>query len=510
MNHVRRPEEEYPQDSDAHEIADTLRRIAKGAWKRRSAFLLVVFSTVLLVQVGVFFWPATYEARAAVLIQQARRPSPTGNENQNSTVVVGEITDEEVNSERAILLSAEVLDKTVQATGMDRAVPPWYIRLIEPPLRLYQQIYSSYQGVPVADGRDRAIMGLGGAVGVERLRDTNVLVISLGIGDPNVAEIILRELLKNYLARQVAVHAAQRTTNFFPAQASVIESELKKLEEDLQRLKQMHGVVDPGLERELALRNLSTLREELAATQRRQVELGGRIASYTDTRTVASAKPYVSTTRGASDLHTQVLQLELEEIALRAKYQPDFRLVVENREKLKAAREALQRQQRDTPGASTTAENPTAIAAEQKLAELEAELIGLDRREREVRQQIAISQKRLIGLDQQVVEAQRLSRMIEVNEAKYKTYLTRAEDARVDTALDDRRITNVTVIQEPTASRKPVWPRKRLMLLVSLGAGILFAFITCAWLELRETKLESILDAMAPRPDGQLPERQHT
>ena len=77
-------------------------------------------------------------------------------------------------------------------------------------------------------------------------------------------------------------------------------------------------------------------------------------------------------------------------------------------------------------------------------------------------------------------------------------YLGRGEKARMDAALDQRHVTNVSIVQKPSASAKPVRPKRLVTLIVSVAGALLAGLLACVIRELRERGLEAFLASIAP------------
>ena len=127
--------------------------------------------------------------------------------------------------------------------------------------------------------RAAARAGLAGSLSVERLRESNILVVSYRAGNPEFAEIVLDELLRRYLDRHVAVHSQTDVQPFFTTQTEVFNKEIVSLQEQLASLKAVVGVADFAAERELQLRRSAALRDEELAVRRQLAELNGKISA---------------------------------------------------------------------------------------------------------------------------------------------------------------------------------------------------------------------------------------
>ncbi len=74
-----------------------------------------------------------------------------------------------------------------------------------------------------------------------------------------------------------------------------------------------------------------------------------------------------------------------------------------------------------------------------------------------------------------------LERQVSINEANYKLYLTKFEEAKISETMDRQKIANVSVIEPATPPLKPIKPKKRLNVMIGgflgLFAGIGMAFL---------------------------------
>lgn len=480
-------------------FAEALRRVGDLMRRRRREFWAVFLATFVLVQAFAFFWPGMYAARAAVLIQKTRLTAKLDADPTDATTVISEgVTERDVNSEIAILTSAEVLSATVAATGLDKAPPPWYLRLLFAPLRAYESLYAAVHGVPAPSAAERALSSLARSISAERLKESNVLVLTVEARDPRVAEAILDNLLVHYLDRHVTIHGPGGVVPFFSTQAALLEKELAEHEEALQALKRRAGAVDVPKEREIQLQSEAKLREESDLLGRRLLELDGRIRSYESAVSDALSSPSSAAAIAPAEptlneLKAQALRLELDQIRLEARYREDAPPVVENRKKLEAARAALGAERQ-----SVRERSPALLAAEEERVKFASEKAGIVERQRALEEQLARSRSRLRQLDEAAVEATRRQRLIHSAEERYLMYLGRGEKARMDAALDQRHVTNVSIVQKPSASAKPVRPKRLVTLIVSIAGALLAGLLACVFRELRERGLEAFLASIAP------------
>lgn len=490
-----------PAAAQPGDLAEAFRHLARSVSSRRRTFGAVALGTFLVIQAFAFVWPATYEARAAVMIQKSRyTPRLDAPAQAESPVLVAEITTEEVNSEIAVLTSHRVLSATVEATGLARARPSWFWRLVFSPLRAYERAHAAYHGVPAPNDGDRAIRALSDSLAVERLKESRILVITYETRDPGVGETVLAELLRNYVAHHVEVHGAQRVVPFFSSQAEILARELARHEDALQVIKKQVRAVDMPSEREVQLKLDAGLREENETLGRRLVELDGKIAAYDrvldrTSRGKADSAAFPASQPALDEFKVQALRLQLEQIRVEGRYQDDAPPVLENRKKLEAAQKALEEERQNV-----SQHGPSVVAFHQERERAVAERAGIVERRQTLEKQLGTSRARLVELDEGNVAASRTQRLIRSAEDRYMMVLSQQERALIDSALDSGKFTNVSVVQQAAASAKPVRPKKLIVLLASVFGGLLLGFVTCVAHEVRSTGLAPLLAAAVREP----------
>jgi uncharacterized protein involved in exopolysaccharide biosynthesis len=501
------PERFGTESAGEAELRATIARLRSLIKRRRRTFAFVFVVAALAIQAVAFAWPGKYQADAAILMQKTRLASGVdADPKQPTTVVTGTVSEEEVNSEVAVLTSRQVLERTMLATGLDKIPLPWYLRVIFAPIRAYERAYSWAHDTPYPTPAQRALQGMADSISVQRLKESNILVVSYRSGSPEFSEIVLNELLKHYLDWHVSVHRQMDVQPFFTMQAETLNQEVTKIQTELQALKATVNVADFATEREIALRSDALLREESLMLNRQLVELDAKLAAVRRSAAVDDGWTRTSTTTKPSSqvmdgLRNQILQLELEQVKLEARYTESSPLVREVRAKLVTARRTLEEERTLVSEESTTGLNPVLVTLQQDTARLTADRAGVSERRGIIERQIADSRERIEVLDQKGAEAERLALQLQSAKDRYLMYLDRTEKARVDAALDQSRVANVAVVQQASAPPKPVSPKRLTTLIVAIGGGFAIALLVCAWLELASMGMVGALASALPRPE---------
>ena len=249
------------------------------------------------------------------------------------------------------------------------------------------------------------------------------------------------------------------------------------------------------------------LRKEDWTLRRQAAELDEKIASYRETLAGKEKGGERSTTTARNDaalqlLQDQLLKLELEGVHLAENYAPGSPSIVDNQRKIEVTRNAIATQQKGSLAHRTVSTSPARLGIESELEQALAQRRGIAGRQVVLDGQLARSRESLSELDVQALQATRLQRLIAVTADRYATYLKSGEAARIDSALDAGRFSNVIVVQDAAASSRPVKPKKLITLLVSVLGGVLAGLGTCAWLELKRTGFERVFGSLMAGPVG--------
>ena len=108
---------------------------------------------------------------------------------------------------------------------------------------------------------------------------------------------------------------------------------------------------------------------------------------------------------------------------------------------------------------------------------------GLDRLAQELRGEADKIERELASLNHGEKELAALDREQGVAAESFQTYAKRLAEARISEALDLRRVSNVALLSAPVVSPEPVYPRKLLIVLISLPFGLTLGIALALLLE---------------------------
>src|SRR5580692_10105547 len=219
----------------------TMRELAMILFRHRRLFV-GVSGLVFVLAVVYAFAGATYRAQVRVLVRRGRADPPVAaQENAPPDFSRVEVTEEELNSEVELLKDDDVLRRVVEAN--DLAAHDW-LRWLRP----HEEQAARVQ---------RAAKKLASKLEVESIKKTNLIAVSYGASDPQLAAHVLQSLASVYLEKHMEVHRPQGQLHFFDEQTGESRRQLEAAQGKLMDFTKSHDVVVAAQQRDLVLQRLS-------------------------------------------------------------------------------------------------------------------------------------------------------------------------------------------------------------------------------------------------------------
>ncbi len=476
----------------------TLRDLYHVLFRQKNKVLFFMAAVMLTVSLGLLLAPRIYNSESKLLVRLGREsvaldPTVTG-----GVVSVNQRRESELNSEVEILNSTALAEKVVRALG-----PQVFLASSR------QARLAALRGEQAAqDGADWSLLGglasllrdlgilptvsevelaaeaLARQISIKVLPNTNVLTISYESDDAGLAQQVLSRLLDLYLDQHIMAHRSSGSLDFFTRQTRQVQDRLNQQEQALSQLKNSAGIANLAEQRNALVGRAGELQREM---DRAKVALSAARAKTAGIQAKLKELPEYQVTMRTSGMansaqegmRQHLYELEMQEADLAARYHDNSVKVRDVRAKIAQARQilGLEAPQREevTQGVNATYQAlHTDLYVEQaNLAALAAKAQGLERQMDAVQEEIrALNQTEPSLLD--------LQREIAALDASYRGYADKLEQTRIDQALEATRLSNISVIQAPTLSDRPVRPKKVLTLLLGLllsllgGVGVAF------------------------------------
>lgn len=446
------------------------RELIEIAFRRRRILAYGLLAGLALGAVWAFSRAPVYRARATLqLTAQAplssSRAEPLG--------------DKELEAELTLLKSAGLLRTVLEEFPAPEARDASELGIadrtrsllgsaVKAPLRLLR-------GASAAPALDRQIQALAERLDVQRVGRSNVIEVGLISENPSWAAQFINQLVENHLERIAELGGRLGASSFFEKQADLLAKQWKRASEDLRVFKEEHGAsLGEGDAAELR-QILSNLEAERVATETQQLELqakidylGREIEIYP--QTIESESRVVAESESVKFLKSRLLELEFQRSELLSRFTPTSTLVRDIDRQIQEAERLLAAKEGETLEETTRAVNPSYQALEVDKLQTEAALIAARARLQALNSQIETYKVKVGRLEGLSSELERLQSEVDNAWEAHQAYLKQMETARLESALDQSGIVNVSIVEPAEVPLSPL-PSGNL-LRIALGAAL--------------------------------------
>jgi uncharacterized protein involved in exopolysaccharide biosynthesis len=435
---------------------------------RRQGLRMIITSGVvfILVLIWVFATPKRYTSEMVLLVQNARN---------NGILTPGEVgptlsdaTNEELNSEIAVLNSQDLLDQVVDSS--------W--------------VAANANSIPrnVLLAHERAVNQLRRSLNITAIRDSHAFSVKYTGPSPKVVQSTLNRLLDLFLKTQRDLARLPGATRAFEDRVSKYQSDLNQARRELMDFQDQHGFVSAELEQSSLEQKLLDLDTKRRDTDAQIDELHDRV--HTTQEELKSTPPRsptserAATSTGAIDqLSVLLVSLQNKRTGLLTQFKPTDRLVVEADEQIKETERALSQARSPSPTESTTDANPIWIALRRDLDATHTDLNGVTARKKSLAKEISSIQQDLKKTELQAGTFELLKQNVANAESEYHIFEQKREVELTGDFMDQSHWSNVAVIQYPTMPVTPTHPQPRSDLALGLFTAIFIGLCTGYYFE---------------------------
>lgn len=408
------------------DVRSVFSTIFRQIWK----FLLIAVPIVLIALIYVLTATPQYESRARLLVKFGQDARPDMAISQSGSGLSAEERRGLVQSNVNILVNRDLAEALIKKVGVAKAYPE-IASEIDDPNRALSAAVSKFS-------KDLKTNTESAAGGID---------LAVYNKDPEVAKLLLADLIDLFILRQSEIFGNPQA-EVIREQATLAYNQLEEANKELFAYKEKVGVASIDEEMTLLLNKRSNIAEYLS-----RQEAGGLIVDDTgvaedvvvDTTGQVSVLPVKKGDNNTEipfpaidEIQRRIDELRTKELELLRTYKPSSQLVQNLRKTISAETDVLN----------------TAVQS------LYSKLDELDGR---------IAQMNLYKADYDV-----LLRKVQLNEEMYKTAQTRLQAAEVNRDLNERKITQISVLEQPAIAENPAKPQKFLtMVLAIIAAGAL-------------------------------------
>jgi uncharacterized protein involved in exopolysaccharide biosynthesis len=464
----------------------TVREFLNVLFKRKWTILLIFSSFVVAMLIGNSLTPLAYEANATLVIQRTRGEvllSPL--DSRSFQVQVG--AQQDLNSEADLIKSRILLGEVakdlqselIQVTSAPIHPDMHYAGLTIAPVTEIASFVKALLQPPnrlTLSPEEQIVAQLSEGIRVSPVPASNVILVRYRHSDPQLAADVVNSLVQAYLDFTVKLRRKADAYRIFESQSEEAQERLRSLTRALSSFDEAAGIMAPQNQGEISFTRLAELensaklvRGDLALSRAKMQSIEAQLRATprrVDTIKEMKWNPVID------DMKSRLARLQVEREQLLGRFTEKHRVVVENANQIRVVTEWLQRESEEVLGAARTDVNPTAQALARELAEVRAITAGLEAKERVLVAEVDSSRQRLARFHEQRSVRDELLREIKVAEDTHFFYKRKTEEARIDSLLDESKITNVKVAEWAQPPIRPTGLRRSLFLVLGSGAAM--------------------------------------
>lgn len=366
-------------------------------------------------------------------------------------------------------------------------------------------------GLP-SDSNDDEFKQLRESIFVQPTQGTDIIEIRVQSPKPMEAVKMANALVDTFTLRNL--HGNQRTAQsarlFIEEQAQKVLADLEASEVKLEAFKKDNNIMDPVGEAAEMVKQLSSLDQQLGATQVGLDEANARLEGI---RTqLGSEKEYVTATQTLNtnpilmQYRTRLAQLEVDFAAAMEKYTERHPTVVSIQTQINEIKELMRAEAAKVLSSETVALNTVHQELYQQMIQGQIQRIAMEERYAALHNVILEKESNFQTLPKKEMQLARLVREKTILENTFVLLKNKDQEFRI---MESIQMPDIEVIDRAIPPRNPVKPRKLLNVLVAVFLAFFASSGLAFLLEYVDTSVKSVeeLEKLLDLPVlGQIPD----
>ncbi|MCY2983209.1 MAG: hypothetical protein NTY15_06165 [Planctomycetota bacterium] len=492
---------------------------------RHKRKIIVVPMIVMAVTLAVIlFFPRQYRSEAKLYLQVGRESlgiDPTATMG-SSTGLVQSNRDEEVKSALQVVASRGVISQVVDAlspeyvlNGVDSEVdsPVSKNGVLTQIKDSVGRVLGVLKSIDPVSAREEAVIEIEGSLRVGAERNSMVLSATYDAKSPKAAQKVLDTLIEIYQAEHLRIHRNRQSGNFLMEQRDMLLEKYSSAQEKVKNTKNEFAIssIDgrrSSLERRMESIELEKIQntQNLTSSRAKSEDLRSQLASIPERET--SSKKSIPNA-GVDLLRKELYTSQIRMMDLKSRLAANHPQLIATNKQVEEAQRMVEAQESDR-NETVDDINPIYRTLSLELRQQDSIVAGLVARQQELLAQYSDTLRTLEDFNRQAIVLTQLEHEEQIARDKYLQYTNSLEQARSDEALENERISSVSVAQKATIAERPVTPSKLLVLvagaMMSFVSVISFVFLSEKWNDRirTESDLSSLLGlpVLATIPDS--------
>jgi uncharacterized protein involved in exopolysaccharide biosynthesis len=445
-----------------------------GVFYRHKGKMAFAFCAILALFVGgLIVFPRSYTSEARLFVRLGKESvslDPTAT--MHETISVNESRESEINSELEILRSRALLEDVVAQLGADEVLadgPASEAGWMDS-LKLPVEAASTWlNGSVSAD--EKAVTKLEKSISITSPRKSSVLIVKCKASDPRKAQLILDSFVGAYQVRHGKANRTAGSYDFFVTQAKLVDEQLAAAKQELRDAKSEDGVASIEGQRLNVETQANAIEVAILENQRELSSVEAKVAALKRTLSELPEKQLAEESQVPSAavdaMRKELYLVQIQEQEASSRYTALHPKVIALRRQVEETRKILAQEEASRPQ-STKRLSPVHQAVQTELATTQAIAAAAKAESDSLKQQFEAVQSKIRALNDDEMQITKLSLKAKLLEESYEKYAINREQARIDSALEAGRVSNVNLVQPPTYVAKPSSPLVKLTLAMGL------------------------------------------
>jgi protein tyrosine kinase modulator len=316
------------------------------------------------------------------------------------------------------------------------------------------------------------------------IRRNDAFEIAYDSGSPETAMKVANRLASLFIEQNLQVREQQAigTTNFINAEAERLRKELEEQESLVTRYKVEHRFELPD-QLDANLRLVDQLRQELKGNTSTLSSMQERMGSLQKQLVEANTPLTANSRTGESEVKLnlpanqkiQIRQKELDSLLIRySEKHPDVMRLRAEIASLEKELDSEKAKAKKTGPARESTDNPLKQLIEEQIDSLKSSISAIQASNGELRDSIAVYQKRVEGTPLRGIELTKVTRTYDITLRKYQDLLAKGLESQLSENLEKKQKgEQFQVIDPANLPLSPVKPNRPFILFGGLAAGVL-------------------------------------
>jgi len=395
------------------------------------------------------------------------------------------VSSKDVNTEMELIYSNKVMEDTVKSFGekgmeLKGGKKSIFASLGNLGKMFFNKILILIGLKPQLSPFDQKVEYLKNSLDVNFNNDSNILFVTLRAENPKAAAIVLNKLLGIYIKHHDRVFTKEGGIRFYNDQAEKFNKKLEDAERKLKEFQKNNGIIELKAQNDANISLMADLNQVL-----KKIEI-----SYDERKSKINLFKKALAKNANEILITKEMRTIPSIVTLEESIVP----LMVRRSEIEKSFTTQSREYRDMENQIHSLRNDVIKEVERAIKIDELELQSMETKKKSLLKKITQLKAKAIDLDQKERQLRELQRQVELYSNNYMLYASKTEDARIYSERAKRNLANVSIADMAAVPVQPVFPKRILMLFLSIIFGLIAALCLPFILEAMDRKLKTASD----------------